>query len=85
MTHFVKINGKTVEMKNAKFEYLPGGRRIRRWHRFVTGLIDGVLKTVCLGIALIANVIAEIGADIARRIEQQRMLMDARVLRTRAC
>lgn len=85
MTHFVKINGEMHKMESAKFTFRRAGRYIRRWHKFVTGIIGGILVTVCLSAAKILDVISAIGSAAVRRIEQQGMLCDARVLRTRAC
>ena len=80
-THWVKINGETYKMKDSKVTFLPAGRRIRRWHKFVTGLVRGVMTTICLGCAKMFEVVESVGLDVIRRIEQQGMLTNARILR----
>ena len=77
MTHWEPVNSVMLKMENAKFTFRRAGRRIRRWHKFVTGLIDGVLVTVCVCAAKMRDVIESFGLDVVRRIEHQTMLSDA--------
>ena len=37
MTHWEPVNSVMLKMENAKFTFRRAGRRIRRWHKFVTG------------------------------------------------
>jgi hypothetical protein len=84
--YIAKINGATYILNNAVVFYRRAGRAVRRWHKFVRGVANGILYTLCQGIANIGDVVRNVASEKMQAVEkmdsalsQQRMLLDAAI------
>jgi len=84
MAAIVKINGKTYHLESATIIYRRAGRHRRAWHKYVRGLVDGLVMTICLHVARMADVLKNVGASILNAtstiddaMSRQRILIDA--------
>lgn len=87
MAHIVKINGVTYIMENATVFYRRAGRRVRAWHKYVRGVVNGIIKTVCLHAVRAAAAMLDVGRDLVRAFDKlddmksrQAILMDAALM-----